>query len=200
MRARTAAQLVEGRFEGAGAEMYGGGGTLPVRTAEQGCMRARTAAQLVEGRFEGAGAETYGGGGMYQGGFAGGRRAGLGACHFGSGDYYEGEWLDGLRHGRGMQQCMDNSNFVRAPWLCRSHAEPLTGKSMDAEPEYASERRSCALMATSSCKEDSLSCYKLGYSCSKSMCAGRWGSLARASATGQACMPSRKATDIRHVI
>ena len=78
-------------------------------------MRVFTTAQLVEGRFEGAGAETYAGGGMYQGGFAGGRRQGLGACHFGSGDYYEGEWLAGLRHGRGMQQCTNNSNFVRAP-------------------------------------------------------------------------------------
>lgn len=69
----------------------------------------------MEGRFEGAGAEAYAGGGVYHGGFAGGRREGLGACHFGSGDYYEGEWARGLRHGRGMQQCTDNSNFVRGP-------------------------------------------------------------------------------------
>jgi len=70
-------------------------------------------AQLVEGRFEGAGAETYPGGGVYTGGFAGGRRSGAGACHFGNGDFFEGEWAAGLRHGRGMQQCTDDSTFVR---------------------------------------------------------------------------------------
>jgi hypothetical protein len=94
-------------------------------------------AQLVEGRFEGAGAETYPGGGVYTGGFAGGRRSGAGACHFGNGDFFEGEWAAGLRHGRGMQQCTDDSTFVRPPTLtppgspvsavfaCNAHAARL---------------------------------------------------------------------------